>query len=179
MLPEDRSAFFSFVQKHDPVSIILRDADSAEVKSVADFNFGDDKTLCLWNPTLLSRLEREWVPDPGYYRVDGLRTPTLEFSSSLMTIWEEKPALVQGRIFGDFDQYLEKPPEFEKWYEMLCRWIRKNYRKNPVGISGYVAPAAYELYDRGGYLLPQFLPPRTEVWLAEIGKQHPEGRRNL
>ncbi len=172
MLREDRRAFLHYVQEHHPVAIILRDSDSSEVKPLADLNVSNGKTLCLWNRRLLPLLERDWVPDPGYYTIDGLRTATLEFSSSLITTWEGKPALVQGRLFGDFDPYLGKPPEFEKWYESLVRWIGKNYQKSPTSMGGYVGPAAYEFYNEGGYLLPQFRPPRTEVWLAEIGKQH-------
>jgi len=94
-----------------------------------------------------------------------------------MTNWEGKPALVQGRLYGIFDLYLGKPPEFEKWYETLVRWIRKNYRKSPTSMGGYLGPAAYEFYNEGGYLLPQFLPPRTEVWLAELDKQHSRSKK--
>ena len=172
MLPEDRNTFLGFVQEHDPVSIVLRDADSPEVRPLTDLKLVETKTLSLWNSALLPRLERKWVPDPGYYVVDGLRTPTLEFSSSLLTAWEGKPALIQGRLFGDFDSNLNKPRAFEKWYEMLSRWIRKNYRKSPARRYGYIGPAAYDFYSKGGYLLPQFLPPRTDAWLTEIGRQH-------
>jgi hypothetical protein len=173
MLPEDRNAFLLFVQEGGSVVVISRDADSSKVRPLADIDVGNSKTLCLWNQRLLPLLERKWVPDPGYYRVDELRMPVLELTPSLSTTWEGKPALVQGRLFGDFDPHLEKPPQFEKWYESLARWMRKNYRKSPASIGGYVGPAAYEFYNKGGYLLPQFRPPRTEAWLTEIGKQHP------
>src|SRR5208337_3406734 len=169
MLPEDRNAFLGLAQEHDPVAIILRDADSSEVQPLTDLDLGPSKTLCLWNRRLLPHLERKWIPDPGYYRVDEFRMPILEFTSSLTTSWEGKPALVQGRLYGIFEG---KPAEFEKWYDSLVRWIRKNYQKNARGTSGYVGPAAYDFYNKGGYLLPQFRPPRTAVWLAEIGKQH-------
>lgn len=175
MLPEDRDAFLGFAQKHDPVAIILRDADSSEVKPVADIDAGGGKSLCLWNRKLLPLLERKWIPDPGYYRVDEFGMPILEFTPSITTTWEGKPALVQGRVYGIFE---EKPAEFEKWYDSLVRWIRKNYQKNPTGTSGYVGPAAYDFYNKGGYLLPQFRPPRTEIWLAEIGKQHSIPKRS-
>ena len=174
MLPEDRNEFIRFVQEHDDqVMITLRDSSSSEVEPVPDLSVGDKQTLCLWHRELLPRLKRRRIPDPGYYRIDGLNTPTLEFSSSFQAKWEGKPALGQGRLFGNFEPYLDKPPNFEKWYERLARWIRTNCRKNPTGMSGYVGPAAYEFYSQGGYLLPQFLPPRTEAWLAKIGNQHP------
>ena len=179
MLPEDRNAFLRFVQERDPVVVIDRSSDSAEALPISDPDVGSDKTLCLWNRKLLPYLERKWIPDPGYYTVDGLNTPILEFTSSFTATWEGKPALGQGRLFGNFEPYLGKPPEFEKWYESLVRWIRTNYEKNPRGTGGYVGPAAYEFYKRGGYLLPNILPPRTKEWLAEIGKQHVRSRTPL
>jgi len=179
MLSEDRSAFIRHVQEHDPVTVTLRDSDSSEVQPLGDLDVGNKKTLCLWNRNLIPHLERKWIADPGYYRVDGLQAPTLEFNSSFKVTWEGKPALGQGRLFGDFDPYLGKPPAFEKWYEHLTRWIRKNFRKSLTSIGGYVGPAAYEFYNDGGYLLPQFLPPVTEVWLEEISKQHSRSKTTL
>jgi hypothetical protein len=179
MLPEDRNAFLRFVQERDPVVVSARDSDSAEIEPIANFDVGPDKTLCLWNRKILSSLKREWVPSPGYFTVSELTMPILEFSSSFTATWEGRPALGQGRLFGSFEPYLEKPQDFEKWYESLVRWIRRNYEKNPRGTGGYVGPAAYEFYKNGGYLLPNFLPPRTKEWLAEIGKQHARSRTPL
>jgi len=172
MLPRDCEAFFKYLHQRTNVVVAPRDADVSKIEPVSGFDVADGKTLCLWNLGLLPSLERAWIPDPGYYRVDILRQPVLEFTQCLLTTWEEKPALVQGRLFGDFDEYLGKPLEFEKWFDALARWMRKNLEKNPTATGGYVGPAAYGLYKSGGFLLPQFLPPRSKVWLTEIGKQH-------
>jgi hypothetical protein len=177
MLPEDRDAFLYYVQSRDPVVIAVRDSDSAEVLPVTDLDAVSGKTLCLWNRRFLPHLMREWIPDPRYYRVNQLNTATLEFTPSFNATWEGKPGLGQGRLFGNFEPYLGKPEDFEKWYEALVRWIRKNYHKNPRGTSGYVGPAAYAFYRDGGYLLPNFLPPMTKEWLAEIGSQHTRSRQ--
>jgi hypothetical protein len=72
-------------------------------------------------------------------------------------------------LYGVFEG---KPPEFKKWYETLVRWIRNNYQKSPTNMGGYLGPAACDFYKKGGYLLAQFLPPRTKEWVAEIAKQH-------
>jgi hypothetical protein len=172
MLPEDRNAFLNYVQVQGNIPVALRDADTARIEHITRFDGSEDKILCLWNSGLLPTLERKWIPDPGYYRVDVLKQPVLEFRSSLLTAWEGKPALVQGRLYGIFDPYLKKPLEFEQWFDTLVRWIRKKFHKNPTDMGGYVGSSAYEFYEKGGYLLPQFLPPRTDVWLAEIAKQH-------
>lgn len=173
MLPEDQNAFLRFVQERDSVVIAVRDSDSAEVQPITDLDSSSNKTLILWNPSLLPHIERKWVADPGYYRLDEFALPILEFTSSFSATWEGKPGLGQGRLYGIFE---EKPAAFEKWYEALVRWIRTNYRKNPRGTGGYVGAAAYEFYKGGGYLLPNILPPRTKEWLAEIGKQHAKAR---
>jgi len=177
MLPEDQNAFLRFLQERDPVVVIARDSDSGEIQP-ADSTIGPDKTLCLWNRELLPYLERKWIPDPGYYTVDGLSTPTLEFTSSFTATWEGKPALGQGRLFGNFEPYLGKPKAFEQWFDSLVRWIRRNYQKDSYGLGGYIGAGAYEFYKSGGYLLPNFLPPRTKEWLAILNKQHPRSRKS-
>src|SRR5437588_5851279 len=112
MLPEDRNAFLKYVQEQGNVAVALRDTDAAKIEPITRFDGSEGKILCLWNSGLLPTLERKWIPDPGYYTVDVLKQPVLEFTSSLLTTWEAKPALVQGRLFGDFDPYLGKPSEF-------------------------------------------------------------------
>jgi len=176
MMPSDREAFLRFVQKKDPVAAISEGSDSPIVRPLEDRDFRVHKDVYLWNRRFLPSLKRKWIPGPRYYGVNVLDLPLLHLTGSTLATWEDKPALVQGRLYGVFDPDLEKPPGFEKWYESLVRWIRKNYRKNPTTMGGYLGPDAHELFEKGGYLLPQFLPPRTDIWLTEIGKQHAESR---
>ena|SRR5579863_9686146 len=177
MLPEDQAAFLHVVKENDPIILIARDdPNTPHVQPVEEIAGNRLEIFCFWNRRLLPVLKRKPVgkANSTCYTADLLGLPLLEFSTCLKTEWEGRPALIQGRLYGQFDPYLNKAPEFQKWYEKLVRWIRKNYKKNPSTLlGGYVGPAAYEFYRSGGYLLPSFLPPRTEAWLAEIGKQHP------
>lgn len=172
MLPNDQFEFLRFVQEGDQVAFISREGESISIMPIPLHAVDSKQNLYLWNRSLVPKLKRKWVRNPGFYGINVLDMPILEFVPSLLTTWEEKPGLVLGRLYGVFDPYLRKPPGFEKWYERLARWIRKACRKNPPGIGGYVAPGAYEFYKSGGYLLPNFRPPRTKEWIAEIGKQH-------
>lgn len=174
MLPGDQAAFLHFAQAHDDVLVTLRDTDSPKIRPIDDLKDQSGNVLCLWNVRILPRLERKWIAEPGYYRIDCLRTPTLEFSPSFQASWEGKPGLGQGRLFGDFDSYLKKPKSFGRWYDSLVRWIRKNYKKSPAKFGGYVAPSAYEFYRNGSYLLPGLLPPKTKEWISAINAQHSE-----
>jgi hypothetical protein len=178
LTPEDRNAFFRYIQERDHVVIVPRDSHSREIEPLSTSNIKPSRTVCLWNRKFLHHLERQWIPDPGYYRIDGLKTAILEFTPSFTGTWEGKPALGQGRLFGNFEPYLEKPKAFEQWFDSLVRWIRRNYQKNPSDLGGYIGPGAYEFYQSGGYLLPNFLPPRTKEWLAILNKQHPRSRKS-
>jgi len=172
MLPEDRNAFLAYIQENWPVVVTNIVANSAEVMPV---NLIDrSQWLCIWNRKLLPLLERKLIRNAQHelYRVDEQHLPVLEFSTScLRVVWDGRPALVQGRIFGIFEG---KPPEFKKWYEALVRWIKQNFQRHPTGTRGYVGPHAHEFYRKGGYLLPIVVPPETKVWLREIRKQHRE-----
>ena len=170
MLDEDLKSFLRIVADRDPVTVTLRDADSSEIRPFVEP--ADGKTLSLWNRDLLANLQREWIPGPDYFRIDTRRTPTLELMPSLKAEWQGKPALVQGRLYGHFDSTLNKPREFEQWYGFLVNWIRRHFAKAPKSVGGYVGAAAHQFYENGGYLLPQFLPPVTDVWLRELGEQH-------
>jgi hypothetical protein len=172
MLPEDQNAFLQSARERDPVEVVFRDGSSAKVQPIAVFDANKTETLCLWNRTLAPRLRRKWIHDSGYYRIHESEESVLEFRPSLITAWERKPAIIQGRIYGVFDGHHGKSPEFEKWFDSLVRWIRNNFRKSPTRMGGYLGPAAQVFYEKGGYLLPQFLPPSTKEWRAELAEQH-------
>jgi hypothetical protein len=173
MLPNDQDEFLRFVQGTDLVVFISRQGKSPSVEPISIDAIDAKQDVYFWNRTFIPNLKRRWIPDPGCYRVRVLYDPVLEFSPSLLTTWEERPALVQGRLYGIFDPYLGKPPEFQKWYERLVRWIRRTYKKNPTDMDGYIGPAALDFFEKGGYLLPQHRPAKTQTWLDIIGKQHP------
>src|SRR5579863_4279232 len=62
--------------------------------------------------------------------------------------------------------------DFERWYNGVARWIRKNFARNPIPLlGGYVGPAAYEFFKRGGLLLPMFRPPLTSQSLSWVEAQ--------
>lgn len=163
----------SFAVAGDPVVVTLRDADSPEVVALDLETLPTGTTLCLWNKSIAPYVERIKVPSSSvgtYYRLDESKMPVLEFAVSRQIMWRGKPGLIQERLYGVLEN---KEPEFGKWFAKLTRWLRKNFRKNPTTMGGYVGPAAYDWFEKGGYLLPGFLPPDTDAWVQEIEKQHP------
>lgn len=173
MLEEDRAAFIHFVQQRDSVLITEFTSDSADIQPV-DLRQIPAKTdrLCFWNMALLPSLKRKYVPvsDVGpYYRIDS-SLPILEFSVPNQTVWDERPALTQGRLYA---YAYQDHAALGTWYEALVRWLRKSFAKNPITwMSGYVGPAAFRWYESGGFLMPTYLPPVNPEWRARINEQH-------
>ena len=127
---------------------------------------------CLWNQAIQPELTREAT---GKYFNVAFSAPVIEFTyeSPVLESWNGQPALTQGRIWASFET---KNKAFEKWYNAVVRWIRKNFvRDLAVGHDrDSIGPAAYEWFKAGGLLLPNFRPPLTEAWLAwaSVQNQH-------
>jgi hypothetical protein len=170
-LPQDLDEFLKHVQQKDPV--VLTEFNS-HVRDVGHHRPDTSKSemLCLWNLTLLPSLERKFIPESNrgsYYRVD-YGAPILELSPSMQTTWLGTPALLQGRVYGQFQ---DANPGHRKWFDSISGWIRRRYTSNPLRrLGGYLGPYALEWFERGGILLPTFIPPGTPAWRAFIESQH-------
>src|SRR4051812_26031463 len=104
MLPADRDALLEQIQRDENVMVLLRDGDSQTVHPLPTIPEKIPGTLILCHREFTPTLERKLIASatPPYYRVDDFELPVLEFSDSLLTEWEKRPALTQGRIYGQF-----------------------------------------------------------------------------
>jgi hypothetical protein len=172
ILPQDCGQLLDFIRQRDPVVVTDWISQSMEIVEVQN-TCQKGGRYCLWNQGLLSRLTRRFVPESARgpcYTVDST-LPVVELSYPVpeQEPWNGRPALTQGRIWAGFKV---ENRDFERWYNALARWIRKNFIKNPVPLlGGYLGPAAYEFYKRGGILLPTLRPPITSTWLSWVEAQ--------
>jgi hypothetical protein len=175
MLPRDCEEFLALLQERDPVVITSLNSESPEIEDLSQSACSFGKTLCLWNQPLQPQLEGTLSERPhgkSYFRISE-SLPVLEMSTCYECEWDGKPALIQGRIWGSFE---DKTAEFQSWYDAIARWIRRNYGRSPgKGLRGYVSPAAVEWHRKGGILLPMFIPPVTPAWLDFVAAQRYEG----
>lgn len=177
ILEEDRDRFVRHITRNGIARILPRYSDSSPLREIDRLDqLGVDTTYCLWNPALAPVIKRHLVPETGSYALDILHDPILEFDSSRTGMWQKHPSITQGRLYGIFDAYLGKPKGFLRWYEELVRWIRKNFKKNPTGESGYTGPSAFKLFEAGGYLLPYVRPLETAERAFEIEQRHSQAR---
>jgi|ERR1700690_50281 len=172
MLESDCREFLEFVHQRDPVIVLDRSSTSQAIEE-AQQPWGRGETYWLWNQAILPDLKRRFVrvepESASYYAIDS-SLPVIEFwyPAPIPESWNGRPALMQGRVWAQFDHPTK---EFERWYNAVVRWIRKNFVRNPVPLGGYVGPAAYQWFKDGGLLLPHFRPPLTSSWLSWIEAQ--------
>jgi hypothetical protein len=168
MLADDMQAFLNFAQSRDPLVITRRDWHAAQIECLP-CPWLEENPMILWNQGLLSQLERNCVGSgaQSYYRVHS-SSPVLELIPNRKVDWNGSPALLQGRIYGVFDQ----STLHASWYAALASWIRRNFKRIPIPeLSGYVGPSACRWFHDGGLLLPMVSPPQDSTWNA-ILRQH-------
>jgi hypothetical protein len=172
MLPEDCRSFVHFLQQRDPVivaEIHSSESESAEISEV--FRPWDSRGFyCLWNQAIPPELTRKAFGK--FFHVDHLSVLVIEFTCPSPTPepWNGQPALEQSRIWANFKT---ENQEFERWYNAVVRWIRKNFIRD-VGVGfgrDSIGPAAYDWFKAGGLLLPSFRPPVRDNWLAWVSAQ--------
>lgn len=172
MFPEDCREFVHFLQQRDPVIVAeIHSPVSAEIAEVLH-PWESRGHYCLWNQAILPELKRK--ASGAFFNIDQV-SPVIEFSYPSPTgePWNGQPALEQGRIWASFEA---ENRQFEKWYNAIVRWIRKNFiRDIAVGFDrDSIGPSAYDWFKAGGLLLPNFRPPVTDGWLAwaDVQNQH-------
>lgn len=173
MLRADCEQLLKYVQERDPVVVVDRSSDSEHVEEVQNPGLRGG-SYCLWNQALLPSLKREYVDLPNqrsYYRVnDELPVIELSYPNPMQEPWNGRSVLAQGRVYTGLNA--NKGETFEKWYGAIVRWIRKNFVRNPIPhLGGFIGPAAYEWYRKGGILLPVLRPPITQEWLSWLEAQ--------
>lgn len=172
MLPEDEQLFLSKVQCN-PNVVFLKSAstDQPEIEvvdnlaSVTGENGGF--MFYIWNR--LFEFHSEYIAPhkvkiydeniPGYidtgrisYSISTIDAPIIEYSRSFIRegvlregrIWAEMHPLVNG-------EFVYKGAEFEKWYDDLAGWLRRNLKRLKER-SSYIGAEALKWYQAGGYL---------------------------
>jgi hypothetical protein len=90
------------------------------------------------------------VQNQGYWTVDDLRSPVLEFSRCYF----DGVVLRRGRFFyqtgyyGDDDNWVDKPESFIKWAEKIFRLLKKLLKK-PSGQDYYFGEQALKWIETG------------------------------
>ena len=170
-LADDLRQFLLFASDRDPITVVTRDSPRSAIEAVSDPTTTTD-VLMMWNRNVVPVIEREHVrrsAGPDYYEIPQ-SLPVLELSPSRTVVWDGRPALLRGRLYGS--AFENSSQAYLAWYNALTRWIRSHFAKNPVKqLDGYVGPAALTWFRRGGVLLPWPEPSVSANWAKFVEDQ--------
>lgn len=153
MLPEDEKEFISDVLQRKDVVMIAEPFESKFPNIISSLPEPFSKpfwhSIYFW--TINGKLETKYIEKQGYFLIDSLTSPVIEFSRSFM----RDNLLVRGRIraqlqYWKSNEIVSKGKEFENWFNAIARWIRKHYQK--ISELEYIGPHALEWRKRGGVL---------------------------
>ena len=94
----------------------------------------------------------KYIPIQGYYLMDEFQSEVIEFSRSYLM----NNIFHRGRIWAEFryidpktNSWVNKNPDFKKWFENISKWIKKNYFKLDPMI--YIGPGAKKYLEGKRY----------------------------
>ena len=150
MDPADEEVFIGYARGTGDVMVVphrLKDLKHLGISDLPDpvtenFNYA----LHLFNRSISDRLITRYVEEQNCYMVDDSVSSIVEFSRTI----REGKTIRPGRLYAEFKyvdsegKWAPKEPEFQKWYETLARWIRKNYSRD-IDPHYYFGPGALKL----------------------------------
>lgn len=156
MTEEDEAEFIRFLRSTGDIVISPAVSSSAELKTLDSFWRNTPEVDCfgcvLWNRDISPEPKINFVPEPhGLYYIDKLDSEVVDVTPCSQT--RNKLSLGRFHIEKTFlDQnghVAKKSKEFISWYEKICKWVHKNYKKIEKG--DYLSKGEY-MSDRASTL---------------------------
>jgi hypothetical protein len=113
----------------------------------------------------LAAIRMDFIPQRGYWTINALRSPIIEFRRSYM----DDNIIRQGRMYFiprylENNQWVDKSPEFVAWADSILRFMRRHLRRLPSigcyagGDAAWLLESGQRLYH-AGYGTPRRVEP--------------------
>jgi hypothetical protein len=121
------------------IQVVNERAESSTPKLIemVDYELSDQPRRCyLVSPDLVNSIVMRYVSAQGYWTLDVLKSPVIEFDKSFFDGRILKPGRVyyQSQFFDDSEELLVKPELFLKWSKSVINSLRKSLVKNGSSI---------------------------------------------
>ncbi len=154
MTNEEEKRFIEFTNGTGDIVILADTSPTQELRDIKTlpepFSVPSWAFLLMYNRNVKPEPILEYVPQQKHYVVERFQSPVVEFSRSFV----KNDVMRAGRIWAEFKFYDEhrnlvaKDPMFQKWFNQLANWIRKNYKL--VDSLTYAGPEAVIFRAKGG-----------------------------
>ena len=144
--PDDAGGFEGFLRSSTNLAVLAQPQPTLEVVEAASlFAIADEPRFerLLVRRSDLVLVRTTHVPAQGYYLVDKLRSPVIEFTPGINTVSTEAG---RGRLwhptsyFDESGRRIEMPSEFLAWAGKVLSWVRRHWSRTPDG--DYLSPSA-------------------------------------
>lgn len=174
MLPSDEQIFFDYVLKDRDVNAILEHPKELRVEvipsqtliqngsvNLPDFLIWNSNNQMLPECIKIAHLKKydeekmDYIPTGQVrYYVDKSVAPVIEYTPSRV---KPNGEISQGRIwaqmqYAEGNEWVYKGDAFNKYYEKIVRWIRKNFDRIEYA-DGYFGPEIIKLQKDGRLLI--------------------------
>ena len=157
MSKEDEDAFLEYLRSSGDLVILPATSPSSDFAPIAFLPEPneDEATRKFWlqNRVVSLPVVTEYLPEKGWYVIDGFQSPVVEFQRS----WMVSHMLLAGGIRADMNyldddrqDLVQKHVEFRNWVDAIQKWVRGNFKH--LTLLTYVGPGAEKFESEGGIL---------------------------
>ena len=154
--PQDRTLLEERLREIGPMLVLHSRSPTSAVRKLETLDFAENGKPWLFfylvRPEDLSAIITRHVPVQGYWTIDVLKSPVVEFNSCFFN----GDKLRRGRVYyidsyyGEDDVLVQKSESFQAWAKSLFGVVKKSLKKRG---ADYVGPHAIEwLSSDGGAL---------------------------
>ena len=156
--PPDIAELESVIRELEPIVVLHDRSQTMNPRTLASLRFSENAEPLLFYYLVrkadLPEVVTRHVPAQGYWTVDVLRSPVVEFNSCYF----DHRILRRGRVYyvdgfyGEDGTWIEKPESFQSWAKAVLRATRKSLKKYATDYIGKDAMAWLTRED--GKLVP-------------------------
>lgn len=149
--PADIAELERSIGRMEPMVIVHSRSPTAEPRVVSSLNVTEEGQRWLFyflvRKTDLVHVVTEHVPAQGYWAIDILHSPVVEFNSCYF----DRKILRRGRVYyvdgfyGENEAWVEKPEGFRTWARAVLKTTRKALKKHE---TDYLGPDALTWLQR-------------------------------
>jgi hypothetical protein len=132
MAVTDEKSFVDFLRLDTSVHILRYRSPGPEPDALAELMAADEPWGCglwLWNSSISPPPTVHYVPEQNFYYLDPIPNEVIEFHRC-QTV---NGRITRGRIWAEFNYWnngnpsdlIRKSNDFEKWFNRLARWIKR------------------------------------------------------
>lgn len=133
MVDKDEDEFLQFVWSTGDVVILPQTSHLQGEETFSSFRALAGRKLgesChLWNRSISPEPVIKYVPEQGYYWLDFMQSEVINAmrSKSIDQTLSMGRLHIEDKVSRPDGSLTEKSVEFLKWFNELCRWIKKTY----------------------------------------------------